>query len=154
MKKLLLVLCAVSLIAGCAAKTRDSDTPGISEIIDLTVMNSNAVYAEVYGMMTSPEDYMGKTVKIKGVYAPSYYDKTGMNYHYVLIADALACCRQGIEFIWNGEHKYPDDYPKEGETVEITGVFGKYDELGETYYYLATDGIERGQAMANPLPDK
>lgn len=109
--------------------------------IDLTAMSSTMVYSEVFSMMENPEAYLGKTVKIEGMYYASFYEPTGLTYHYVVIADATACCSQGMEFIWNGEHAYPEDYPPDGAEVEIVGVFGTYDELGYTYGYLAVDDI-------------
>jgi hypothetical protein len=57
------------------------------------------------------------------------------------IADATTCCSQGLEFIWNGDHVYPDDYPADGTEIELVGVFGTYEELGYTYPYIAVDDI-------------
>lgn len=110
--------------------------------IDLTALSSTLVYAEVYNMMMSPETYIGQTIKMKGKYYSLYYEETGKYYHYVIIEDAAACCQQGLEFIWNGEHIFPDDYPSDGTQVEVIGVFDTYEELGEIYPYVATDEIK------------
>jgi hypothetical protein len=109
--------------------------------VDLTVLSSTMIYAEVSNIMSMPEAYIGKTIKVNGLYSPTYYDETGLYYHYVIIADVAACCQQGIEFIWNGDHVYPDDYPDEFTSIEIVGLFGSYQELDSTYYYLAVDDI-------------
>ncbi len=118
-------------------------SPGSSDgiDIDLTAMSSTMVYAEVFSMMENPAAYVGKTVKARGPYYASFYEPTGKYYHFVVIADATACCSQGLEFIWNGTHIYPDDYPADGTEVEIVGVFGIYEEEGYTYCYLAVDDI-------------
>ena len=108
---------------------------------DLTALSSTMVYAEVYNIMTEPDDYIGKTIKMKGPYYTTFYEETNLYYHYVIVEDATACCAQGLEFIWNGEHICPDDYPEEESKIEVAGVFGSYDELGSTYYYLAVDNI-------------
>jgi len=152
MKKILIVLCTIALISGCGQKPPDEIEerrvkPASSEKktadIDLTVMSGTMVYAEVYNITAAPEDYLGKTVKVKGTYVTDYYDVTDLTYRYVLIADAAACCQQGIEFILTGE--YPDDYyPEEGGAIELQGVFKKYEELGITYYYLETGEIAKG----------
>jgi hypothetical protein len=113
----------------------------IGDFIDLTKMSSTMTYAEVYNMVTNPNAYIGKTVKMSGPYYVSYFDKTGKYYHAVIIQDATACCQSGLEFVWTGEHKYPDDYPKENTKIEVTGVFGTYDEIGRTYCYLTVDDI-------------
>jgi len=127
--------------AGTGADTQKKSASGKAADVDLTIMSATMVYAEVYNIMKNPGGYIGKSIKISGQYYSMYYDKTDRHYHFVLIEDAAACCRQGLEFIWNGEHSYPGDYPKDKTNVEVTGVFGRYDELGETYYYLAVDDI-------------
>lgn len=105
--------------------------------VDLTVLTPNMVYAEVYNMMMYPDNYLGKTVKVSGPYYPLYYDGTGNYYHYVMIEDALACCQNGMEFIWDeGSHTYPDEYPKEDDIIEIVGELKSYKEENYTYYYL------------------
>ena len=109
--------------------------------VDLTALSSTMVYAEVYNIMTNPDDYFGKTIKVSGPYAALYYDKTGLFYHYVVIEDATLCCQNGLEFIWNGEHAFPDDYPDERTQIEITGMFGSYKEFGQDCYYLDVDDI-------------
>jgi hypothetical protein len=111
--------------------------------IDLTTMSGTLVYAEVYNIMMRPEEYMGKTIKMSGPYYSSYYDKTDLYYHYVIVEDAAACCQQGLEFIWEGDHAFPDDYPADATRVEVVGEFGSYDELGITYYYRSVDDITR-----------
>ncbi len=105
--------------------------------IDLTVLSANMVYAEVYNMMMYPDSYLGKTIKVSGPYYPLYYDGTGNYYHYVMIEDALACCQNGMEFIWDeGTHTYPDEYPKEDDIIEIVGELKSYKEESYIYYYL------------------
>lgn len=109
--------------------------------IDLTALNSIMVYVEVYNIMKSPEDYMGQTIKMSGPYYTSFYNETDSYYHYVIIEDASACCQSGLEFIWKGEHSYPEDYPADQTNIEVVGVFESYEELGKTYYYLSVDDI-------------
>jgi len=156
MKKYLSVLLLLCLICASTANCSEQaaaqngsgnpesqGTPAASVTIDvdLTLLSSTMVYAEVYNIMTNPDNYMGKTIKMKGPYYASYYEKTELYYHYVVVEDATACCQQGLEFIWKGEHKYPADYPEDKTKIEVTGVFGSYDELGKTYYYILVDDI-------------
>lgn len=109
-------------------------TEGID--VDLTKLSSTMVYSEVYNMMVSPKNYIGKTVKMKGLYS-SYHDETSSNnYYFCIIADATACCSQGIEFVLKDEYTYPDDYPKEGENICVVGVFDTYQEGNYTYCTL------------------
>ena len=105
--------------------------------IDLTVMSSDMVYATVYQLMFESDDYVGKTIKVRGNYLASWYDKTQQYYHCVIIQDATACCAQGLEFIWgDGSHAYPDDYPANDTEVEIIGEFETYVEDGYEYCRL------------------
>ncbi|MBR2283822.1 MAG: hypothetical protein IJ874_05315 [Ruminococcus sp.] len=123
---------------------RFSSIQGESEYdIDLTVLSSSMVYAQVYDMMSSPTEYEGKTVKMHGNF--SYYKDpaNGNEYFAVLIADAAACCSQGIEFVLDGSYVYPDDYPAEGDEVTVTGVFGWYKEDYATYCQLTGAEMER-----------
>ena len=110
--------------------------------VDLTVLSSTMVYSEVYSMMSFPDDYVGKTVKMKGQFA--VYQATDENgafipdqiYFACVIADATACCSQGLEFVLAGEKTYPDDYPELGSEITVTGTFQLYDENGTTYCHL------------------
>lgn len=125
-----------------SAQTGTSAVDGAVDV-DLTALSSTMVYAEVYNMMTNPDSYMGKIIKMSGQYTSSYLEDTKKTYFFVVISDATACCQQGIEFIWNGEHSYPEDYPKDESNIEVTGVFGSYQEQEQTYYYLAVDEIKQ-----------
>lgn len=103
---------------------------------DLTQMNSDMVYAMVYQMMAVPEQYVGKTFRMDGIFYSSYYDTTNQYYFYCVIQDALACCTQGIEFVWeDGSHIYPDEYPEEAEEIIVEGTFETYTEEGDENLY-------------------
>lgn len=103
---------------------------------DLTQMNSDMVYAMVYQMMAVPEQYVGKTFRMDGIFYSSYYDTTNQDYFYCVIQDALACCTQGIEFVWDdGSHIYPDEYPEEAEEIIVEGTFETYTEEGDENLY-------------------
>ncbi|HHW66461.1 hypothetical protein [Defluviitalea raffinosedens] len=103
---------------------------------DLTKMSSDMVYAMVYQMVFESDEYVGKTFRLEGKYYTIYYDLTKKYYHYCLIEDALACCSQGIEFVWgDGSHVYPDEYPQEGTKIVVQGTFETYKEDGDDYLY-------------------
>ncbi len=104
--------------------------------VDLTVLSSTMIYSKVFDMMTYPEDYMGKTIKVKGLFSYYYDDATGNEYFACLVPDATACCAQGIEFVLKGNPVYPDDYPELGEEICVVGVFDTYKEGEYTYVTL------------------
>lgn len=105
---------------------------------DLTAMDGDLIYASVYQMMVEPELFEGKVIKITGRYYASFYDPNNRYYHYVIIEDAMACCAQGMEFVWDdGNHVYPDEYPEDNTYVEVVGTFETYEESdGQIYCRL------------------
>lgn len=110
--------------------------------VDLTKLSSTMVYSEVYNMMTAPNDYIGKKVKMSGNFGV-YQDQSTNKYYYAcLIADATACCSQGIEFVLDGDYSYPDDYPDINSIITVTGIFDTYEENGYTYCQLINAKLE------------
>ncbi len=106
-------------------------TEGID--IDLTLLSSTMVYSQVYDMMSYPEKYVGKTVRMSGLYTDYYDEAADKHYFACIIQDATACCAQGIEFELTDDYKYPDDYPNDSDLITVTGVFDTYME-GESMY--------------------
>lgn len=104
--------------------------------IDLTALSGTMVYSEVYNMMAAPEKYIGKTVKMEGLFAIYHDEDTNKDYFSCIIQDATACCSQGIEFALTDDYTYPDDYPKEGGKICVAGVFDTYKEGDYTYCML------------------
>ncbi len=104
--------------------------------IDLTVMSGTMVYSEVYNMMNEPEKYIGKSVKMQGAFAVYEDEFNGENVYACIVKDAAACCATGIEFIREGEHTYPDDYPKNGNEIVVRGVFDVYEDGDYKYCTL------------------
>ncbi|MDY3711615.1 MAG: hypothetical protein SO044_04270 [Agathobaculum sp.] len=116
--------------------------------VDLTALSSTMVYSEVYNMMSAPDGYIGKSVKMRGEFAmyqapgPDGAEGEGPMYFACIIADATACCSQGLEFVLAGEPAYPDGYPALGEEITVVGEFQTYPEDGFTYYHLVNATIE------------
>lgn len=103
---------------------------------DLTQMSSDMVYATVYQMMVTPEEYEGKTFRIDGNFYATYYEATKKYYFYCVIQDATACCAQGMEFVWeDGTHIYPDEYPEDNAEIVVEGTFETYKEEGDQNLY-------------------
>ena len=126
----LILLCLALLSAGAAA-----ESPSPIDI-DLASLSGTVVYAQVYDMVMEPELYEGLVVRMRGSLSYFQDPDTKQEYFAAIIADATACCSQGIEFVWAGEHTYPDDYPPLGTEITVTGIFGTYEENGLTYLQL------------------
>ncbi|MCL2740695.1 MAG: hypothetical protein FWE70_01100 [Oscillospiraceae bacterium] len=123
----ILSLIAIFFALGC------SPTDG-SVDIDLTALSGTLTYAKVYDMMNNPSGYLGKTVKASGPYVTSDYG--GGLYHFVLVEGIDSCCPEGLMFIWDGDHPYPESYPEEMTEIEIVGVFRSYGGFDFEYYYF------------------
>ncbi len=144
MKKtaLLLTFCLLGLIlSGCAPSTADTNGPAATPEpptvdLDLSELSGTLVYAQVYNLTVDYESWLGKNIRISGYY--SFYEDNarGVVYHACVIPDATACCAQGIEFVWAGEHAWPDDYPEVMTDITVTGRLAVYEEDGTTYLHL------------------
>lgn len=107
--------------------------------IDLTQLSATMVFAEVAAMVRTPEDYLGKRVRMAGPLAVYEANPAlGIDYFYtVVIQDATACCQQGMEFIW------PEGtLPEAGTWLVVTGTFAEYDCGGLPSYHIVADTVE------------
>lgn len=136
-------------VAGDAGKGKSSKskskTKGNKIDVDLNNLNANVVYAQVFQMMTEPDKFIGKRIRMSGqfnVYAAEEGNPSGVTEYYaIIIADAQACCQQGIEFVWPG-HTYPDGFPEVKSNASVTGIFEVYEENGKKYCRLIADTVE------------
>ena len=140
MKKCLytvLLLCFLCVVAtGCSGENNPNNID-----MDFTRMSGTMVYAAVVEMLQSPNEHLGKTVKARGEYMPFFFEPTGLYYHYIVIEGPPGCCPVRLEFILDGDYVFPDDYPDEDTAIEIIGIFSSYEELDQTWHYLAIDEI-------------
>lgn len=112
--------------------------------VDLTALSSTMVYSQVYNMMFYPENFIGKTIRMEGIYTEYFDQATGKRYMACFIMDATQCCSQGVEFELTSDYSYPDDYPTEGDTVVVQGVFDVYEEEGAEYCTLRNSKLIKG----------
>ena len=108
--------------------------------IDLTSMSSTMVYSYVFNMVSAPDDFIGHRFRIQGIYDEGLWEPTNQMYHYIIIADATACCAQGLEFVLTDESAA---YPQPGDEIEISGVFSTYEEEGNLYIQIVADSIKK-----------
>lgn len=153
MRKIVCLLLAVMMI-GALAACSGSDTAEATDLpaaeatetaadgvdVDLTAMSATMVFAEVQNMALDPKKYIGKTVRMDGAFSVTETDDS--RYFACIIADATACCAQGIEFVWAGEHSYPEDYPEDGTEITVTGVFTTYMEGQQTFLQLQNADVQ------------
>ena len=129
---------------GKSSKSK-SKTKGNKIDVDLNNLNANVVYSQVFLMMTEPDKFIGKRIRMSGqfnVYAAQEGNPSGVTEYYaIIIADAQACCQQGIEFVWPG-HTYPEGFPEVKSNASVTGIFEVYEENGKNYCRLVADTVE------------
>ena len=119
--------------------------------VDLTVLSSTMVYAEVYNMLyNDPESYLGKTVRARGEFSIYQLVVDGVLQpdpvaYACIIADAAACCAEGMEFVLKDDLAYPDDYPEPGAEITVVGEFQSYEENGMTGYHLINARLESSE---------
>lgn len=137
-------------VAGDAGKGKSSKSKSKTKDnkidVDLNNLNANVVYSQVFLMMTEPDKFIGKRVRMSGqfnVYAAEEGNPSGVTEYYaIIIADAQACCQQGIEFVWPG-HTYPEGFPEVKSNASVTGIFEVYEENGKKYCRLIADSVEQ-----------
>ncbi len=143
-----LVLCVLAVLTiSCPISGAEAPdallTPEPAVIdLDLSVLSGTVVYAQVYNMMYEPKTWLGKIIRMAGYY--NYFDDTehGIVYHACIVPDATACCAQGIEFVWYGEHRWPEDYPEIGTDIVVTGRLEIYEEDGRKYLHLTDSDVK------------
>lgn len=138
MKKWIALVLAVLLLTGCGKQEAASSKAAKQAIdVDLTALSSTMVYSEVYNMLTEPARYEGKTVRMAGGYSAFLDENTGTIYRVCMIADATACCAQGMEFILTDEN-----YPEMESDITVVGTFQTYTENGTQYCHLVDAVLE------------
>ena len=124
--------------SGSGSASGKTSAPAGPVDIDLPTMSSTMVYAEVNQMITQPEDFLGKKVRMNGLF--NYLEQNNTVYFSCIISDATACCAQGIEFDLKDQRKFPDEYPQMGEEITVSGIFTTYME-GNTRYCQLKDAV-------------
>ncbi|MBQ8082488.1 MAG: hypothetical protein IJ240_11405 [Clostridia bacterium] len=113
-------------------------------------MSGTVVYSQVYNMMYEPDAFIGKVIRMSGWFDYFEDETTGNVYFSCVIPDATACCAQGVEFVWAGEHAFPDDYPPAGTGLTVTGRFETYREDEYLFMRLADAEVEWDEPASIP----
>jgi len=111
--------------------------------IDLTILGETIKTAEVINILSSPEEHLGKVIKINGPYYAIPEPMIGRIRDIIAVAEVDACCPPlGFEVIVGDfVNRNPFDFPNQGTNIEVTGVFSTYEIKGFDLYYLAVDEV-------------
>lgn len=100
------------------------DTSGKKKYdIDLSRMSGTMIYGQVYQMVMYPSKYLGKHIKMKGIFSSYYDEELERRFYGCVIQDALACCSQGLAFELAKPREFPKEYPAEGDAIIVEGDF-------------------------------
>ncbi|GHU19349.1 hypothetical protein FACS1894163_12110 [Spirochaetia bacterium] len=105
--------------------------------------------AQTNDVYLNPEDYLGKTIKLEGLFKQEQYEESDPAYCFVL-RYGPGCCgsdgNAGFEVAWDEADK---SYPNDDDWVEAVGVLKTYEEDGYPYLYIALSNLtildERGE---------
>ena len=113
---------------------------GVKIDVDLTKVNTNMVYVQVFYMMQKPQDYNGQTIRLPGVCTIMKNKTTQQRTYNCNVLDGTGCCAKMIPF------KLADAnaaYPKSGEAITVTGKFHVVTENDKTFGVLNDAVVEQ-----------
>jgi zinc transport system permease protein len=102
--------------------------------------------AQVNDVFLNPDDYLGKTIKLEGIFKEEKY-LIGDTAYFFVLRYGPGCCgsdgNAGFEVAWDEtalEGEGPS-YPNVDDWVEATGRLDYYEEDGYPYLYLALSSL-------------
>lgn len=138
MKKILVILLSVICLFGCSKKEEAIEQVEEKTIeketfdVDISFTSNTMAYATLENIKENPDEYIGKSFKMKGQYRKFYSEFTGSNYYVCIIFDPAGCCSLGMEFMMDSE----EAYPMEGLEIVVQGVIDSYQEGSDSFLYL------------------
>jgi uncharacterized membrane protein YcgQ (UPF0703/DUF1980 family) len=111
-----------------------------STITETVYIREKMFIAQVNDVYLNQEDYIGKTIKLEGLFKAEQSTESDKTYCFVL-RYGPGCCgsdgNAGFEVAWNKEETATKSYPQEDDWVEAVGILQTYEEDG--YPYLDLD---------------
>ena len=97
--------------------------------VDLTGLDGDEIIDVISRIEYDPTAYLGQVVRMTGLLGTQRDKLARQTYFFVYVpAGASACCSSlyyGFDFIWYGQHAYPQDYSRVGD-MTVTGVLDTY----------------------------
>jgi uncharacterized membrane protein YcgQ (UPF0703/DUF1980 family) len=124
--------------------------PSLNRSGEIVEIKEKMFLAQTNDVYLNPEDYLGKTIKLEGVFKTEYFEENGSAYCFVL-RYGPGCCgndgNAGFEIAWDSSDlKNPQTpqntkYPEDDAWVEVVGVLSSYEEEGYPYLYIALSSL-------------
>jgi hypothetical protein len=116
--------------------------PAVNNGDEVIEIKEKMFIAQTNDVYLNAEDYLGKTIKLEGIFVATQYEGRKDPYCFV-IRYGPGCCgndgNAGFEVIWNTQQE--KDYPGADAWVEAIGTLKTYEEDGYPYLYLALTSL-------------
>jgi hypothetical protein len=120
------------------------EAPVRAPLGDVVEIGEKLFIAQTNDVYLNPEDYLGKTIRLQGIFKQVEYEDGG-GYCFVL-RYGPGCCNNdgsaGFEVSWDRADPNPPPYPSEDDWVEAEGVLDYYRENDYPYLYLNLSSLE------------
>ncbi len=93
-------------------------------------------------MMYEPDEYVGKVIKMDGLFNLYYDEAKDYTYYACIVQDATACCSQGIEFVPTEEFQELMKTVEAGDNITVVGEFTTYTEGDSKFCTLKNATVE------------
>ena len=137
MKKLSIALCFAfffgMVVIGCTNGAGETDEDGVD--VNLSRLSMTMMQAEFLRILNDSDSFLGKTIRVTGTYDSIIYSRDNVS-HYVIVIPGDECCQMGFEFRRAGDYVFPDDYPEQNATIELTGTLDRYETVGMSFLYI------------------
>jgi hypothetical protein len=122
-------------------ETGDTRLPVTGDVIEI---KEKLFIAQTNDVYLNPDDYLGKTIKLEGLFKSVYSEETDSHYRFV-IRYGPGCCGNdgsaGFEVAWgipnSPNPRLLESYPLEDAWVEAVGVLKNYEEDGYPFLYMS-----------------
>lgn len=101
-------------------------------------MPASIAYAQALAMQREPDEYLGQTVRIGGIFNYSEARQCGV----VIINDNAGCCETSMDYSCSGDLRYPEDYPQLYSRFTVVGMISTCGEAGSPLLCLTDAELE------------
>lgn len=142
MKKVILSMFLISIfinLVGCN-KLEDTNNGDSSQVVSNINFNSAGnvinITEDMYvtwvnEIYLNTDDYIGKKIKIEGMYSSYFIEEEDTTYNLVYRIGPGCCGNDGD--MCGFEFESDEELPKENEWIKVEGTLGYYEVLGEKY---------------------
>jgi len=149
-KKMLMIIATcltlIIIATGCGSSEKKNASAVDQDVNHVQAVDSNNIDVDITEKMyvsyindiyLNTDDYLGKGIRIEGMFKALTDENTGNTYYYVY-RTGPGCCGNdgamcGFEFTWD------DTMPKDNDWIEVIGPLRAYEEDG--WDYLTLDAV-------------